>query len=424
MSSLACSCWTWPDRFRSLPTANELACESGEIPPYDPHVVAPQAGSITTSAGLTLTAEALPSSRRNIDTVLIAGGHGVHDVATDCDVLRWIARRGRHARRIASVCTGSFLLAATGLLDGRRATTHWRRCAELARRYPAVRVESDPIFVRDGDVWTSAGVAGSALAVEDDLGRAAALAVARQLVVFAKRPGGQAQFSADLALATIPTSNSLHAWMAGNLRQDLSVPRLADRAGMSERSFARRYRAATRTTPSRAVERLRVEAAREALGSTRRSMDVARRCGFGSGRDDAPQLLRCRGRAARLPPALPGVMPVRGGLHIVQFGRLSPQNSSVSASACSVDQRTHANGWCRSARRHCHQPVAAVRRPGPNPACALPSVRNAARTSPGPASGMSQPMIREHAETAEMRGACARRDRRRLAVPATAHGPA
>ena len=255
--------------------------------PYDPHVVAPQAGPITTSAGLTLIAEALPSSPRNIDTVLIAGGHGVDDVATDRHVLRWIARRGRHARRIASVCTGSFLLAATGLLDGRRATTHWRRCAELARRYPAVRVENDPIFVRDGDVWTSAGVtAGIDLAlafVEDDLGRAAALSVARQLVVFAKRPGGQAQFSAGLALATDPDFDALHAWMAGNLHQDLSVPRLADRAGMSERSFARRYRAATGTTPSRAVERLRVEAAREALGTTRRSIkDVARRCGFGS----------------------------------------------------------------------------------------------------------------------------------------------
>jgi transcriptional regulator GlxA family with amidase domain len=270
-----------------LATANELSSESGESRPYDPHVVAPQAGPITTSAGLTLIAEALPSSPRSIDTVLIAGGHGVDDVAMDRRVLRWITRRGRQARRIASVCTGSFLLAATGLLDGRRATTHWRQCAELARRYPALCVESDPIFVRDGDVWTSAGVtAGIDLAlafIEDDLGRAAALSVARQLVVFAKRPGGQAQFSAGLALATDPDFDALHVWMAANLHQDLSVPRLADRAGMSERSFARRYRAATGTTPSRAVERLRVEAAREALGTTRRSIkDVARRCGFGS----------------------------------------------------------------------------------------------------------------------------------------------
>jgi transcriptional regulator GlxA family with amidase domain len=179
------------------------------------------------------------------------------------------------------------MLAAAGLLDGRRCTTHWRRCDELARRYPALRVESDPIFVRDGDVWTSAGVtAGIDLTlafVEADLGRAAAVAVARQLVVFAKRPGGQAQFSAGLSLAADADFDALHAWMAGNLHRDLSVPQLASRAGMSERSFARRYRDATGTTPARAVERLRVEAAREALGSARRSIkDVARRCGFGS----------------------------------------------------------------------------------------------------------------------------------------------
>jgi transcriptional regulator GlxA family with amidase domain len=270
-----------------LATANELACEAGEHPPYDLHVVAREAGPIVASAGLTLYAEALSTSPRSIDTLLIAGGHGVHDAADEPQLRRWIARRSRHARRTASVCTGAFLLAATGLLDGRRVTTHWRHCAELARRYPALGVESDPIFVRDGDFWTSAGVtAGIDLAlafVEADLGRAAALAVARQLVVFAKRPGGQAQFSASVSLATDPDFDALHGWMAGNLRGDLSVPRLAERAGMSERSFARRYRAATGTTPSRAVERLRVEAAREVLGMTRRSIkDVARRCGFGS----------------------------------------------------------------------------------------------------------------------------------------------
>jgi transcriptional regulator GlxA family with amidase domain len=270
-----------------LATANELACESGSPAPYDVHVVARRAGPIATSAGLALIAEALPSSRRGVDTLLVAGGTGVRNAAADRGLLRWIARRSRGARRTASVCTGAFLLAATGLLDGKRVTTHWRHCADLARRYPALRVESDPIFVRDGDVWTSAGVtAGIDLAlafVEADLGRAAALAVARHLVVFAKRPGGQAQFSAGLALAAAADFDALHAWMADNLEQDLSVPRLAARAGMSERSFARHYRATTGTTPSRAVQRLRVDAAREALGTTRRSIkDVARRCGFGS----------------------------------------------------------------------------------------------------------------------------------------------
>ena len=268
-------------------TANELACEADEPRPYDPHVVAQQHSPIMASAGLPLIAEPLSSVRRGVDTMMIAGGAGAHEVIADDALLRWIRQRSRRARRTASVCTGAFLLAAAGLLDGKRVTTHWQRCAELARRYPKLRVESDPIFVRDGDVWTSAGVtAGIDLAlafVEADLGRSAALSVARHLVVFAKRPGGQAQFSAGLALADEPGFDALHAWMAGNLHRDLSVSRLADHAGMSERSFARHYHAATGMTPSRAVERLRVEAAREALGTTRRSIkDVARRCGCGS----------------------------------------------------------------------------------------------------------------------------------------------
>lgn len=270
-----------------LATANELACEAGEAAPYEPHVVAREAGAVAASAGLPLVAEALPASRVAVDTLIVAGGVGVYDALADGALRLWVRRRAGLARRTASVCTGAFLLAAAGLLDGRRCTTHWRRCAELARRYPALRVESDPIFVRDGDLWTSAGVtAGIDLTlafVEADLGRAAAVAVARQLVVFAKRPGGQAQFSARLSLAADADFDALHAWMAGNLQRELSVPELAARAGMSERSFARRYRAATGTTPARAVERLRVEAAREALGSARRSIkDVARRCGFGS----------------------------------------------------------------------------------------------------------------------------------------------
>lgn len=270
-----------------LATANQLAAEAGEPPPYDPHVVAPEAGPIVASAGLPLLAEPLPGSRCALDTLIVAGGPGVHDVAVQPALLRWLVRRSGQARRTASVCTGAFALAAAGLLDGRRVTTHWRWCAELARRHPALLVESDPIFVCDGDVWTSAGItAGMDLAlafVEADCGRAAALAVARHLVVFARRPGGQAQFSVGLTLTEDSDFDSLHTWMAGNLDRDLSVPSLAERAGMSERSFARRYRAATGMTPSRAVERLRVEAAREALGTTRRSIkDVARRCGFGS----------------------------------------------------------------------------------------------------------------------------------------------
>jgi transcriptional regulator GlxA family with amidase domain len=242
-----------------LTTANELA---GSPAPYDPHVIAMHAGAVTSSSGLVLIADALPASRHPVDTLITAGGQGVHAALTDRGLTRWVAQRARFARRTASVCTGAFLLAEAGLLDGKRCTTHWNRCEELARCYPSLHVERDPIFVHDGNIWTSAGVtAGIDLAlafVEADLGRSLALAVARQLVVFAKRPGGQAQFSARLSLAGDPDFDSLHTWMAQNLRQDLSVPRLAARIGMSERSFARHYRVATGATPSRAVERLRV----------------------------------------------------------------------------------------------------------------------------------------------------------------------
>ncbi len=270
-----------------LASANELAREAGQPTPYAPKVVTMKAGMVASSAGLSLLATPLPAARQPVHTLLVAGGVGVHAAATDQHLLHWVQQRAQQAHRLASVCTGAFLLAAAGLLDGRRVTTHWRRCAELARRYPELHVEADPIYVCDGNVWTSAGVtAGIDLAlafVEADCGRPLAMAVARHLVVFAKRPGGQAQFSASLEVAADPSFDALHAWMARNLHRDLSIPELAERAGMSERSFARHYRSATGMTPARAVERLRVEAARHALGSTQRSIkDVARHCGFGS----------------------------------------------------------------------------------------------------------------------------------------------
>jgi transcriptional regulator GlxA family with amidase domain len=199
-----------------------------------------------------------------------------------------VRQRATQARRVASVCTGAFLLAAAGLLDGRRAATHWMYCTRLAQRFPAVHVEPDPIFVCDGSVWTSAGVtAGIDLAlalVEEDLGRSMSLAVARYLVVFLKRPGGQAQFSATLALqAADDRFDALHDWINGHLADDLSLSVLADQAAMSERSFSRHYAEATGQTPARAIERLRVEAARRLLSESRaRVKRIAQRCGFGS----------------------------------------------------------------------------------------------------------------------------------------------
>jgi transcriptional regulator GlxA family with amidase domain len=223
-----------------------------------------------------------------LDTLMVAGGQGVDAAAADPVLVDWVRQRAQQARRVASVCTGAFLLAASGVLDGRRAATHWSFCAELARRFPAVQVESDPIFVRDGAVWTSAGVtAGIDLAlalVQQDLGRTVALAVARYLVVFLKRPGGQAQFSAALSLqAAEDTFGALHDWINRHLADDMSLPVLARQAGMSERSFSRHYAQATGLTPGRAVERLRVEAARRLLSESRLPVKrISQRCGFGS----------------------------------------------------------------------------------------------------------------------------------------------
>jgi transcriptional regulator GlxA family with amidase domain len=268
-------------------TANDLAAQRRSPAPYALEVVAPATPSVRTSAGLGLVVTPLPPARGAVDTLLVAGGFGVNAAREDQALLEWLRERAKRARRLASVCSGALLLAAAGLLAGRRATTHWTRCAELARRHPDVIVESDPIFIRDGDVWTSAGItAGIDLAlalVEDDLGRETALAVARQLVVFLKRPGGQAQFSAALALQQGDDSfGSLHAWIGDNLGGDLSIPRLAARAGMSDRTFLRRYKQATGCTPAKAIERLRVEAAQRRLCDSGEPIKrIAVRCGFG-----------------------------------------------------------------------------------------------------------------------------------------------
>ncbi|NVZ75891.1 helix-turn-helix domain-containing protein, partial [Pseudomonas gingeri] len=192
------------------------------------------------------------------------------------------------ARRVASVCTGAFLLAASGWLDGRRVATHWTRCEQLAEQYPKLQVEPNPIFINDGPVWTSAGVTAgidlSLALVEQDLGRPMALEVARHLVVFLKRPGGQSQFSATLSLQKSGNRfGDLHAWIAEHLAMDLSIPVLAQQVGMSERSFVRHYRTETGQTPARAIENLRVESARRLLSDTATPIKrIAARCGFGS----------------------------------------------------------------------------------------------------------------------------------------------
>src|SRR3984893_11804391 len=249
-------------------SANDHVAQAGGTPPYVLRVVAKGRQGVMATAGLEISTGKLPRTGTPPDTLMVAGGPGVDAAAADTVLVDWVRQRTKQARRVASVCTGAFLLGASGALDGRRAVTHWSYCAELARRFPAVRVESDPIFVRDGSVWTSAGVtAGIDLAlalVEEDLGRTVALAVARYLVVFLKRPGGQAQFSAALSLQSAEEEfGALHEWINKHLSDDLSLAILADRARMSER--------------------LRVEAARRLLSESRLPVKrISQRCGFGS----------------------------------------------------------------------------------------------------------------------------------------------
>jgi transcriptional regulator GlxA family with amidase domain len=211
------------------------------------------------------------------------------EACADGELLGHVRRLAGSARRITSVCSGAFVLAAGGLLVGRRATTHWAECQQLATEYPQVSVEDDAIYVRDGDVWTSAGVtAGIDLAlamVADDHGARAAAAVARQLVVYLRRSGGQAQFSTMLAAQAAESEpvRELLTWLPDHLTDDLSVPALARRVHLSERQFSRVFKAEVGVTPSEQVERLRMEAACRLLETTSHAIDhIARACGFGA----------------------------------------------------------------------------------------------------------------------------------------------
>jgi transcriptional regulator GlxA family with amidase domain len=254
---------------------------------YAVEIVARRRGPVPTSGPLTLAAERWRGGA--LDTLIVAGGTGVRAAAGDPAVLRWVRGAARRSRRVASVCTGAFVLAEAGLLDGRRATTHWSACDALARRYPAVRVERDPIYVRDVRVLTSAGVtAGMDLPlalVEEDLGPDVALQTARWLVLFVQRPGGQAQFSASLAAQRAERAplRELQAWILDNLGADLSVPALAARAHISPRHFARAFAKEVGVTPAAYVETVRVERARQRLERGAATLDaVARGCGFAS----------------------------------------------------------------------------------------------------------------------------------------------
>jgi transcriptional regulator GlxA family with amidase domain len=227
--------------------------------------------------------------RSPVDTLLVAGGVGAREERYSLDFLNWLREQSTKVRRLGSVCTGALVLADADLLDGRRATTHWNWCSELVQRHPLVKMNPEPIYVRDNNVYTSAGVtAGIDLAlalVEEDLGSALALQVARMMVVFLHRPGGQAQFSTTLAAQTCGSQplRDLLAWMADNVKSDLSVMSLARRAAMSPRNFARVFKQEVGETPGRHIENIRLEVARQQLETTSLSLDeVADISGFRS----------------------------------------------------------------------------------------------------------------------------------------------
>lgn len=237
----------------------------------------------------------------SVDTLIVPGGSGPQALS-DCSVLNWLRTQSRRARRTASICTGAFLLAQAGLLDGKRATTHWKFVASLARQYPSITVEPDRIYVQDQNTYSSAGVtAGMDLAlalVEEDLGCACALQVAQMLVLFLRRPGGQSQFSALLSSQRTDSKpiRELLVWITENLRRDLSVENLAAQAKMSPRSFARVFLREVGTSPAHFVEQLRVEAARRSLEASAKSLEeVAAAAGFRSAESMRRAFHRCLG---------------------------------------------------------------------------------------------------------------------------------
>jgi transcriptional regulator GlxA family with amidase domain len=281
--------------------------EDPRSPRYTIEIVAAQAGPLRTMSGLQIVADrAFRDVRGPIDTLLVAGGEGTRAAVRDRALIDFIRRAAPRARRVASICSGTFLLAEAGLLDGKRATTHWAYAAELARSYPRVHVETDPIFVRDGKVWSSAGVcAGMDLALAlagKDHGRELALTVAQWMVIFLKRPGGQSQFSVGLAAQATEHERirEIQTWAHAHIAADLGVAALAKRAAMSPRNFARVFAREVGETPARWVERARIEAARRLLEESEDGVErVAERCGFGT----AETLRRAFQRQLHVSPA-------------------------------------------------------------------------------------------------------------------------
>jgi transcriptional regulator GlxA family with amidase domain len=260
-------------------------------------------GPVRSSSGVEMVARSLRASVA-LSTLIVAGGEGVRTAARSKKVLAFVRAAAKGGVRIASVCSGAYILAEAGLLDGRRATTHWGRTKHFLAAYPKVRLEPDKIFVRDGDIWSSAGIsAGIDLALAlmaEDFGEEVSRQTARQLVLYDRRSGGQSQFSSLLELkGSTRRFGSLLSWAREHLDEPLTVEHLAERAGMSSRHFTRAFIAETGSTPSKAVERLRMEVARQQVQSSTEAIErVAQTAGF----RDPERMRRAFIRAFGQPP--------------------------------------------------------------------------------------------------------------------------
>jgi len=271
--------------------------------PYALSTIAMKAGPVRASCGVDLVAAAAPKEPK-YDTLIVAGGWGVKGAMRDARMLEFVRAAAKTARRLCSVCSGAYVLAEAGLLEGKRATTHWWRTPDFRKRFPGVKLEPDCIYTHDGKVWTSAGVtAGIDLAlalIADDFGEEISRRAAQELVVYHRRPGGQSQFSALLDIErTEGRFTPLLGWMRERLGEPLTVEQLAAQANMSPRNFARAFTAETGVTPAKAVERLRLETAREQVEHSADTIDViAREAGFG----DPERMRRAFVRAFGQPP--------------------------------------------------------------------------------------------------------------------------
>ncbi|MEM9333069.1 MAG: GlxA family transcriptional regulator [Pseudomonadota bacterium] len=282
---------------------NDTRHGSDNAPAYRTVLVSVEGLEVPTDTSVCLRTDPYGEVGEPIDTLVVVGGKGAQSAAKNESVIEAVKNLAKQSKRVASICTGAFVLASAGLLDRRRAVTHWQYCRQLACEYPTIQVDDDPIFVQDGNIWTSAGVtAGIDLAlaiVQADFGREKSMLIARELVVFAVRPGGQNQFSTTLHNQVLDQSNrfdGLHAWLQENLMNDLSVEVMSEYVGMSPRNFARQYHASTGSTPAKTVEAMRVEAARCYLEETEmRISEIAYNCGFRSDERMRKSFLRVLG---------------------------------------------------------------------------------------------------------------------------------